>query len=112
MGMNADTAAALGLPAEFPAHLRWAEQRIRAALGALDPTVWHFAIKKNLLIGARRWPHVGVDTLAVIGPDLVIGRRDELAAGHVWDALDTVEEIVRAITALGAPGPGGRVSPP
>lgn len=112
--MTADTAAAPGLPAEFPAHLRSAEQRIRAALGTLDETVWHFAIKQNVLIGARGWPNVGVDTLAVIGPDLVIGSRDDVVAGHVWNAHGTVEQMVRAITALGVPHPadGGPVSAP
>jgi hypothetical protein len=94
---------AAGLPAELPEHIRWAEVRIRAALGGLDLSVWQFAVKKNLLIGARPWLKVGVDTLAVVGPDLVVASRDVLPEGHVWDAQGTVEQMVREITALGPP---------
>jgi hypothetical protein len=98
-----DTFAAPGLPAEIPEHLRWAEVRIWAALGSLDLSGWQFAVKQNVLIGVRPWPGAGVDTLGVVGPDVVVASRDLIDAGHVWGAQGTVERMVQEIIDLGPP---------
>jgi hypothetical protein len=102
-----DTLASPGLPAELPEHLRGANVRLRAALGLLDQSVWHFAIKQNVLVAVRPWRPVAIDTLGVVGPDVVVATR-HLVDGPVpvWQSQGTVERMVRAIQALGPPPEG------
>ncbi len=97
-----DTDTRPGLPDQFPEHLRSAERGIREALGRLDLTEWHFAIKQNLLIGARRVgdPVIAIDTVAVIKPRHAMGHRvfvinDE--PGAMWEHHGSVDEIVTLV---------------
>lgn len=96
-----DTDTQPGLPDQFPAHLQSAERRIRAALATLDLTEWQFAVKKNIVIGARNWGGgVAIDTVAVVQPGYAIGHRVFVVdgkPGDMWEGHGTVDEIVTLV---------------
>lgn len=96
-----DTLIGPGLPAEFPDQLRSAERRIREALGRLDLTRWQFAIKENILVGARHWAGTAIDTIAVVRARHAIGHRVFVLDGHqpgdMWEEHGTVDEIVTLV---------------
>lgn len=78
------------------------------ALGKLD-SAWAFVSHHPVLFGLRVWPDGSIDTLIVLGPELVIGRRDKIGRKRAtWSSTGTVERMVQEIKALPDPKAGPR----